>query len=67
MRQNAPIFDRKEANMKDTQTPETIATVPLVAFEATASRYTRIIRGLVIAWAGSVLVFGAAISAVLIL
>lgn len=53
-----------QANMK--QSEEMIERVPLVAYEAAGARYARIIRGMVIGWTASVLVFAAAIVAVLI-
>lgn len=45
---------------------ETIERVPFVAYEAAAARYSRIIRGIAIGWTLSVLVFCAAIVAVII-
>lgn len=45
----------------------TIERVPFVAYEAAAARYSRIIRRIAIGWTLSVLVFCAAIVAVMIL
>lgn len=52
--------------MNETATNETLEAIPLIAFEAEAERYSRIIRRLATGWTLSVFILSAAIAAVLI-
>lgn len=53
--------------MKETATSETVETIPLIAYEARAERYSQIIRRITAGWTLSVLILSTAIAAVLIL
>lgn len=53
--------------MNETATNDTVERIPLIAYEAEAARYSRIIRLMATGWTLSVIIFAAAFVALRIL